>query len=176
MVINKIEVIQAFRTTLLDAEIVDVIATGKRIGIRDGVYNALLHTRPDAPAERPICTATNTEFIERPFDEKNFDIYFSEAFLPSLETPSASYVDLLAGIMQYNVHVPSKNGNRFDIQNLYDYGKYIADIFDPKLDNINVGGLTTEMVIDSVSIAPLIRDDIWNMLPISINFRVYEYE
>ena len=48
-IVDKNDILKAFRKTILDAEQVDIIATGRREGIRDGDYNPSLHTRPAAP-------------------------------------------------------------------------------------------------------------------------------
>ena len=176
MIIDKMEIIRAFRTALFGAEIVEVVANpGEFVGIRDGVFEANpgIYIRPDSPAERPVATEANTQIIERSLDLTNEPFFFSEALLPALETPSASYVELLAGIMQYAVHVPSRDGNKLDIVTFYNYAKYIQNVFDPQLDNLTINQLNTEMVIDSADIAPPLKDGMWNMLPISINFRAY---
>ncbi len=86
MILDKLEIITAFRTAFFGAEIVDVITTGERVAIRDGVFEASpgIYTRPDDPAERPIGTINNTQLIEQNFDKTGLTYFISEMFLPVL--------------------------------------------------------------------------------------------
>jgi hypothetical protein len=73
----------AIRTELINAEIVAVTATGELIGIRDGDYNASIHTRPADPATTPIVDSTKIAWEGWEFDPRDEALWYQETLLPS---------------------------------------------------------------------------------------------
>lgn len=175
--IDKLKIISQLRTALLDAEIVELIAVpGYFVAIRDGEYDPLKHIRPADPAKTPILDSTDIAFIEQDFDKTGAAFQVDETFIPTLEQPSGvGGTSVFVGIMQYSVMVPYVDGNEMDIQLLYNKARYIAEVFDPKKDDLTVSQPLVGLVLDSASIAPYIKERKWVTVPVSVNFRAYEY-
>lgn len=170
--IDKTAIIKTFRTTLLNGEVVTLISTGQLIAIRDGEYDPLLHVRPADPAKTPIIVDDDLSVTEFAFDRGGKAIYVQETFLPAAELPPANTVDMLAGIMQYSVYVPTKTSKGFAMVTMYNTARYIRELFDPEKPLLSTGeSYNVALVMDSADEAPYIKGEAWVSLPVSLMFR-----
>lgn len=172
--INENNVILAFRVELLNAELVVEDVSGETIAIRDGAYDSDTQTRPLDPVIDMVIEAEDLEVNERLFDPNGKTLYVRELYIPAVEMPPANGIDMLGGIMQYSVMVPVKDANGYDIVLLRNMGRYIREVFDPELPLLETSDYhNINLAIDEATVAPVIVDDEWAELPVSITFRVY---
>lgn len=170
--IDYVKTMNVFSTTLLEGEVVTLIASGELIAIRDGVYDAELHVRPADPVITPVLTSAQLAVEEYPFEREGLPMYVQELFIPANESPEGNTVDVLRGIMQYEVFVPISQADGYDLASLHTISRYIRELFDPELPLLQ----TTEhfnvsVVIDEATSAPILKDDGWASVPNSLFFR-----
>jgi len=172
--LDKIQVLKAFRETLLDAEVVIIDATGEYRGIRDGDFDAGTMTRPADPDKTPIIANDDLAVIEETFDPNGKSLYMSEALLPAYEDNTANDQVELGGIYQLLVFVPADNGGSADITAMLNAAKYTQDIFDAESANLSITQDTNKgIILDQADIGPSLRADGWLSVPVSISFRTH---
>jgi len=164
------EIRYSLRTILLGGEEVDLITTGETIGIRKDIYDPLYHTRPDAPAVRPIVTTATLAVEGRDFNPTSRAYWVREDFLPNVNSYWGNTVEQFIGIMQYTVF-GKKNAGTEDVDTRV---RLICELFDRSLGSLSVDQYSnTSLIVDSVERAPALIDEVWRYVPISLNIRTY---
>lgn len=174
--IDKSLVMQAFRTTLADAQVGTHDTTSENIAFRDGEAIPV-NVTVTLPATRILDPVTDLSVIERPFDPNGKTLWFKESFMPAMETSTANTVNMLAGIYRISVYVPSTDGASSNIKKLNTYTKYVQEVFSPEKDVIALTESGSDgITIDSCSLVSLPKEEEWLSAAVDVEFRVYRKE
>jgi len=169
---------RAIRAEILAAEVVEVTATGELIGIRDGDYNAAIHTRPAAPAVTPILSASDVAWEGYEFDPNNRALWYEETLLPATDFYEAATTEKFVGIYQFTIWA-KKGTERYQLTETATTtasrpAKYIAEVFDARLPDLQPDQTDIEgLVMYSVTRGPGLTDDKYYGIPLSLNFACY---
>jgi hypothetical protein len=169
---------RAIRAEILAAEVVEVTATGELIGIRDGDYNASIHTRPADPAITPILSASDVAWEGWEFDPNDRAIWYEETLLPATDFYEASTTEKFVGIYQLTIWV-KKGTEHYQLTETATTtasrpAKYIAEVFDIRLPDLQPDQEGIEgLPIYSVTRGPGLTDDKYYGIPMSMNFGCY---
>ena len=178
MAIDYEKVIQVFASTILDAEVVEITATGELVGIRDGDYNPLIHTRPADPAKTPILDADDVAWEQLEFDPNNRALWYEETLLSATDFYEAATTEKFTGIYQLTVWA-KKGTERYQLletaaTTANRQAKYLAEIFDARLPDLQPDQTDIEgLVIYSATRGPGLTDDKYYGVPVSMNFACY---
>lgn len=172
-IIDKTDVMKAFRGVIANSQIVEVILTGEMVAIRDSEYDPSLHIQT-VPETRIIDLTTQLAVKEAPFDPQAKPLWVREDFMPAAETSPANTVGMLSGIYRLTVFVPTTEGGNADIISMNLTTKYLQQIFSAEKDVISISepgsdGITT----DAASLVSMPKEAEWLSAGIDVEFRAY---
>ena len=104
----------------------------------------------------------------RKFNPKGKVVWIRETLLPSSELPIAQNTPEFAGIMVYDVFMPSATGT----EEIEDFATQIGNIWSPDNDPLDDGSI--KAVITSVQRQQIQQDGKWQFIPVHIAFNAYE--